>query len=208
MQKTFVIPLENDNASIKLLFEENLEGIWTCTMSDEAMSDLENYSNTGNYKLSKTKSLKVERILKDSVVVYKVNKEQNVNKPKSKFVMLRGPAKAKKPDGTDSERLHISVVRNDDKLDITGYEFTKMINDEMEMWTVVENKSLKIEQKMKSKNKKFTELLNDYFDARIMHYHFTNSPGAPTIDQVNRLLDNIKSSEIAITEWLSNKNIG
>ena len=78
----------------------------------------------------------------------------------------------------------------------------------MEMWTVVENKSLKIEQKMKSKNKKFTELLNDYFDARIMHYHFTNSPGAPTIDQVNRLLDNIKSTEIAITEWFSNKNIG
>ena len=56
-------------------------------------------------------------------------------------------------------------------------------------------------------SKTFTNLLSDYFDARINHYHFTQSPGTPTTDQVNRLLDNIKSSELAITEWVSNGDL-
>jgi hypothetical protein len=50
-------------------------------------------------------------------------------------------------------------------------------------------------------SKTFTNLLSDYFDARINHYHFTQAPGTPTTDQVNRLLDNIKSSEDAISNF-------
>jgi hypothetical protein len=49
-----------------------------------------------------------------------------MNKPKSTYVMLRGPAKAKNPDGTESNFLHITVVKNDDKLDTTGYAFTNI----------------------------------------------------------------------------------
>jgi hypothetical protein len=65
-----------------------------------------------------------------------------MNKPKSTYVMLRGPAKAKNPDGTESNFLHITVVKNDDKLDTTGYAFTN-IYGEVEEWTVVEEQTIK-----------------------------------------------------------------
>lgn len=58
-----------------------------------------------------------------------------MNKPNGQFVMLQGPKMAKNPDGTDCDTFtHITIVKNDDKLDITGYEFTQMIGG-IEQWT-------------------------------------------------------------------------
>ncbi len=59
-----------------------------------------------------------------------------MNKPNGQFVMLRGPKKGKYTDGTDSYFLQITIVKNDDKFDITGYQFTQMRGD-VEEWTWV-----------------------------------------------------------------------
>ena len=59
-----------------------------------------------------------------------------MNKPKGEFVMLQGPQMCLNPDGTKELRHHITVVRNDDKLDIRGYEFTEMMGG-IESWTWV-----------------------------------------------------------------------
>jgi hypothetical protein len=54
-----------------------------------------------------------------------------MNKPKSELVMLRGPIMVKIDD---KNFPYITVVKNDHKLDITGYEFTQMRNG-IEEWT-------------------------------------------------------------------------
>lgn len=59
-----------------------------------------------------------------------------MTKPNGQFVMLRGPKKGKYTDGTDSDFLQITIVKNDDKLDIAGYEFTK-ITGGIEEWSWV-----------------------------------------------------------------------
>ena len=48
-----------------------------------------------------------------------------MNKPTGQFVMLRGPKMVYDVDGNNG-MLHITIVKNDDKLDVTGYEFTGM----------------------------------------------------------------------------------
>jgi len=65
-----------------------------------------------------------------------------MNKPNSTYVVLRGPAKSKKPDGTDSDFLYITIRKNDDELDTTGYEFTEMMNADIEVWTAVEEQTI------------------------------------------------------------------
>jgi hypothetical protein len=41
---------------------------------------------------------------------------------------------AKNTDGTDSNFVSMTVVKNDDKLDITGYEYTN-IRADVEEWS-------------------------------------------------------------------------
>jgi len=57
-----------------------------------------------------------------------------MNKATGQFVILRGPTMAKATDGTDSDFLSMTIVKNDDKLDITGYEFTGLRGG-VEEWT-------------------------------------------------------------------------
>ena len=80
-----------------------------------------------------------------------------MNKPNSTYVMLRGPAKAKKPDGTESDFLHITIRKNDDELDTTGYEFTEIMNDNIEVWTVVEEQTSLVAEKARTQKEQLKD---------------------------------------------------
>jgi hypothetical protein len=57
--KRLEIPLESNN-SISLAFTQTESGAaWTCTMSDETMTDIQDFFASGYYKLSTTKSAEV-----------------------------------------------------------------------------------------------------------------------------------------------------
>jgi hypothetical protein len=47
-------------------------------------------------------------------------------------------------------------------------------------------------------NETFTQLLGNYFDARINLYHHTKMPNNPTPDQIQTLSDNIAQDEQAL----------
>jgi hypothetical protein len=51
-------------------------------------------------------------------------------------------------------------------------------------------------------NKTFTQLLSEYFDARINSYHHTKIPNEPTNEQIERLGNNIKSAEDAMESFI------
>lgn len=57
-----------------------------------------------------------------------------------------------------------------------------------------------------NENKTFTQLLGDYFDARINSYHHTKMPNKPTNEQIERSSTNIKSAEDAITNFIKDNN--
>jgi len=80
-----------------------------------------------------------------------------MNKPNSAYVILRGPAKAKKPDGTDSDSFHFTIRKNDDNLDITGYEFTEMMNDDIEVWTAVEEQTSLVAEKARKQKEQLKD---------------------------------------------------